>query len=121
MVQRNFRKLKARKELKERRQGLYNNENEDELNLPEDTGRIKNHRIELQKTRDYVNNQYADTFHSKITEERKHDLLEEVKRRRRLVTEADLKEKNTTEIRLKFQDRYQEFEDNYGPQDDRRL
>lgn len=89
--------------------------------MPEDTGRVKNHRIELQKTRDYVNNQYADTFHAKISEERKHDLLEEVKKRRRLVTEADLKEKNTTEIRLKYQDRFQEFEDNYGPQEDRRL
>lgn len=40
MIQRCYRQLKARKELRDRRQGLYAKE-EEELNLPEDTGKIK--------------------------------------------------------------------------------
>jgi hypothetical protein len=44
MIQRNFRKLKARKEFKQRKLGLFA---EEDLNLPEDTGRVKHHKEEL--------------------------------------------------------------------------
>lgn len=45
LIQRNFKKLKARKELRERRLGLYARlDEEDTLNLPEDNGRVKLHK-----------------------------------------------------------------------------
>ena len=43
MIQRNFRKLKARKEFKQRKLGLF----AEEEDLPEDTGRVKHHKEEL--------------------------------------------------------------------------
>lgn len=43
MIQRCYRQLKARKELNERRKGLLPSVDED-LNLAEDTGRVKRHK-----------------------------------------------------------------------------
>lgn len=114
LIQRNFRKLKARKELKERKAGLYQKLDEDEFNLPEDTGRVKLHRQELQQIKAYVNGQFVDNHHRRITEDGKRELLDEVIKRRRLVAESDLKQYNTTKIRLEYQDKFAEFEDQYA-------
>lgn len=101
MIQRCYRQLKARKELRERRKGLTAPV-EDELNLPEDTGRVKKHKQELEQTKRYVESQFSDNFYRKIEEHRKKELLDEVIKRRKIIAESDLKNFNISKIRLDY-------------------
>ncbi len=108
LIQRNFKKLKARKELRERRQGLYAKlDEEDTLNWPEDGERARQHKQQLDETVRYVETKFQDIFYSKITEDRKQELVAEVAKRRKLVADSDMKLYNVNKIRDEYNKKFE--------------
>jgi len=88
--------------------------------LPEDTGRIKRHKTELEQTRRYVESQYTDNYYRRIEADRQRELLDEVIKRRKIVAESDLKQYNTSKIREDFNEKFDEFQNNYLAEEMRR-
>lgn len=92
MIQRKFRMLKAKRELRDRRAGLYKKEDDEDLLMTAlDLKRIKEHSEELRLQRNYVNEQFVDGFYKKIPEDRKRELVDEVNKRRKLVTDSEIR------------------------------
>ena len=84
--------LKAKRELRDRRAGLYKKEDDEELLMTAfDLKRIKEHSEELRLQRSYVNEQFVDGFYKKIPEDRKRELVDEVTKRRKLVTDSEIR------------------------------
>lgn len=110
MIQRKFRMQKAKRELRDRRAGLYKKEDDEELLLTaSDLARVKEHSEELRHQRTYVNEQFVDGFYKKIPEDRKRELINEVVKRRKLVTESELRAYRCEDLLNEYQVKYQHF------------
>jgi hypothetical protein len=67
-----------------------------------------------------VNEQFIDGYYKKIPEDRKRDLLDEVAKRRKLVTESEMRTLRCEDILNEFQVKYQHFQDSYLYNEERR-
>ena len=62
----------------------------------------------------------TDNYYRRIEADRQRELLDEVIKRRKIVAESDLKQYNTSKIREDFNEKFDEFQNNYLAEEMRR-
>ena len=70
---------------------------------PLDLARVKEHAEELMQQRNYVNQQFVDDFYKKISEDRKRELNEEMTKRRKLVTDSEIRAYRCEDLMHEYQ------------------
>lgn len=70
---------------------------------PLDLARVKEHAEELKQQRNYVNQQFVDDFYKKISEDRKRELNEEMTKRRKLVTDSEIRAYRCEDLMNEYQ------------------
>ena len=70
---------------------------------PLDLARVKEHAEELIQQRNYVNQQFVDDFYKKISEDRKRELNEEMTKRRKLVTDSEIRAYRCEDLMHEYQ------------------
>ena len=90
LVQRNWRRLKAERDFRNHRLGRLR-EPDDYEKTEEDLERINEHKQLLEQYREYFFSNRKDTFYDQITdEERINQLQEQVNKKRKLNSDADI-------------------------------
>ena len=105
---------KAKRELRDRRAGLYKKEDDEDLLMTTyDLAKVKEHSEELRLQRNYINEQFVDTFYKKIPDDRKRELTEEITKKRKLVTESEMRAFRCEDVMNEYQVKNQHFQDTY--------
>jgi hypothetical protein len=55
----------------------------------------------------------VDNFYKKIPEDRKRELTDEITKKRKLVTDSELRTQKCEDVMNEYQVKYQQFQDNY--------
>ena len=88
-------------------------DDEDLLLTAYDLAKVKEHSDELRLQRNYINEQFVDTFYKKIPDDRKRELTEEITKKRKLVTESEMRAFRCEDVMNEYQVKNQHFQDTY--------
>ena len=90
MIQRNYKSLKARQQLKLRKQGIRIDQDL-YVDTPEDTAKIKNLKLEFEKNKMYVDSQYRDRYREVIDSKRIDELKQQIAQIRGSKTDEEVR------------------------------